>query len=371
MTILYALIIITCFVQIAFYAFIFSKFLSLKDETVQHDLIRFQPVSVVICAKNEFQNLRSNLPLILSQDFDDFEVIVIDDGSIDNSHLLLKEFEDIYPNFLSFRIDPNDKNHPGKKQALSYGVSLAKHEHIVVTDADCRPVSKLWLQYMTAELHKDGDVILGISPYHAASGGLNAFFRLENYSIALQYINFTLSGVPFMGVGRNMAYKKSVFDSYNIEQHWDLVSGDDDLMVNALSSEYTIKIAPHPNAFTLSDAPKSLSAWFQQKLRHYTTGYHYDLMQKIWLGYYWTSSLLLYLLFGISVILLAFQWPIHPVPLIALVGTLLLRWMITFRSLKKLGEKKLNWSIPCLDFFYIISVWVVSPLSRVSNFKWK
>ena len=357
--------------QIAFYAFIFSKFLYLKDNSQTDDISYYKPVSVVICAKNEFENLRKNLPFILTQDFNEFEVIVIDDGSVDNSHLLLKEFEDLHPNFLSFRIEPNEKLHPGKKHALSYGVSLAKYEHIVVTDADCHPASKNWLTWMTQPLNKNADVVLGISPLLSHSNFFNAFFKMEAYSVALQYINFTLSGLPFMGVGRNMAYKKSVFENHDMQQHWDLISGDDDLFINALSSDHTIKIVSQPDAFTFSNAPKNLNAWFQQKLRHYTTGYHYDLMQKIWLGYYWASSLLIYILFFVAIGFLVLKQPIHPVPLVLLSSTLLLRWIITVRSIEKLGEKKLNWSLPALDFFYILSVWVVSPLSRVTKFKWK
>lgn len=371
MTVLYALIIITSFIQIAFYAFIFTKFLSYKPTRAKLNKAALKPISIVICAKNEHTNLRKHIPLVLNQDFENFELIVIDDGSTDETPQLLKEFEDLDPRFFSFRIEPKDKKHPGKKQALSYGVSLAKYEHVVVTDADCQPISKNWILAMSYPLNFDADVVLGISPFRVKSSILNSFFRIEAFSVALQYINFTLSGLPFMGVGRNMAYKKKIFESYDIHQHWELTSGDDDLFVNDIAGNHNIEVVTEIETFTLSDAPETFKGWFNQKLRHYTTGYEYNLMQKIWLGYYWLSSLLLYLLVFTVVGFLIAKAYINPVCVVLLFGAATLRWIVTMRSIKKLGEKKLNWSIPILDFFYILSVWLVSPLSRVLNSKWK
>ncbi len=369
MTFLYFLIYITCFVQFAFYVFIYTKFLrySIQDTKLNNEDCK--PVSIVICARNESENLQQFIPLFFQQDYPaKYELIVIDDGSTDDTPQILNKFESQYPNFLSFRID--DKQHPGKKQALSNGIALSKHEFIAVTDADCYPVSKDWLKLMMEPLNAGADVVLGISPFIKTKSWINRFFRMEAISVALQYINFTLTGVPFMGVGRNMAYRKSTFESYNIDDHWDLVSGDDDLFVNAVIEQSEIKVVVDPSAFTISNAPLNIRQWFNQKLRHYTTGYHYNLVQKIWLGYYWLSSLLLYALLLIVLAFIIMHFPVKPLAITALFGVAILRWIITLLSIRKLGES-IKWSIPLLDLLYILSVWVISPLSRVTKFRWK
>lgn len=371
MTAIYYVLFITCFIQIVFYAIIFSKYIRSSQTAAKISIDSFKPASVVICAKNEFENLTKFLPIILEQDHPDFEVIVIDDGSNDASPQLLQSFEDRYPNFFSFRIEPSEKTHPGKKQALQYGISVAKNPHIVVTDADCFPKSKQWLQLMTTPLHNEADVVLGISPFEEKQGIANLFFRMEAYFVALQYINFTLSGLPFMGVGRNMAYKKEVFNAHDIASHWDLASGDDDLFINAISSEYKVEVVTHPQSYTYSAAPADLKTWFRQKLRHYTAGYRYDMVQKIWLGYYWLSSATLYALLIIVPVLYLFKNSFSKISLTLLFGTAMLRWIITLLSVNKMEQQNRNFAVPIMDFAYILSVWIVSPLSTIIKRKWK
>ncbi len=371
MTIIYYLLFFTCFIQIAFYALIFTKFLRTKQTAAKISIDTLKAASIVICAKNEYNNLKQHLPLILQQNYPNFEVIVIDDGSSDKSPQLLAQFENTYTNFLSFRIDPSEKQHPGKKQALQYGISVAKHEIIVVTDADCYPKSKNWLQFITHPLHKNADVVLGVSPLKKAKNFGNLFFRMEAFFVALQYINFTLSGLPFMGVGRNMAYKKKVFDDHDITSHWDLTSGDDDLFINDISSEYNIEVVTHPESYTYSAAPKNFKAWFRQKLRHYSAGYRYNLMQQIWLAYYWLSSILLYALVAIVPILYLFKYSFSIFSLTLLFSTAMFRWIITLLSVNKLEQQHRNFAAPIFDLLYILSVWIVSPISTIVKRKWK
>jgi glycosyltransferase involved in cell wall biosynthesis len=371
MTAIYYLLVITCLIQIVFYTLIFTKYLISKNSAAKISIDSLKPASVVICAKNEFQNLSTFLPKIIEQDFPIFEVIVVDDGSTDQTPQLLQTLEDQYPHFFSFRIESENKTHPGKKQALQYGISLAKYDHIVVTDADCYPQSRQWLQWITSPLHKTADVVLGVSPLIPTKGFSNLFFRMEAYFVALQYVNFTLAGLPFMGVGRNMAYKKHVFKEHDMTAHWDLTSGDDDLFISDISSEFKIEMMTHPESFTFSAAPKNLKKWMHQKLRHYSAGYRYELIQKVWLGYYWVSSLLLFFLCFFIPTLYARGHSISKFSIILLLVTTLLRWFITERSLQKLTAQYYFFSVPLMDFLYIISVWIISPISTFIKHKWK
>jgi glycosyltransferase involved in cell wall biosynthesis len=371
MAVLYLFVFITCFVQIAFFLFIFTHYLRLDTSPPAADPLDLRPVSVVICAKNEAENIKKYLPDVLEQHYPQFEVIVIDDASTDATGAVLQDFEQRFDNLLSFRIEPEDQLHGGKKQALSHGVALARHDWIVVTDADCRPASDQWLAQMAAGLAAGGDIVLGVSPYFPAVGLARRFFRVESLFIALQYINFLLAGMPFMGVGRNMAYRKEVFESHDMKAHYDLVSGDDDLLINDLAGSVSIDLSLNASAYTHSESPGSLQEWFRQKMRHYSTGYRYNLLQKVWLAYYWTSSALLYIL--IPVALGYFREDLSQGAfLLALLGiTALIRWIVLAQSLRKLGAQKISLSVPIFDLAYILSLWIISPLSGFGRNRWK
>ncbi|MCP4120915.1 MAG: glycosyltransferase [Bacteroidetes bacterium] len=371
MVVIYLILLITCFVQIAYYLAIYSRFLKLDDSAIKLNIASCKPVSIVICAKNEARNLKKFLPIVLNQNYPLYEVIVVDDGSMDNTPKIMSEMEDIYEHLLSFRIEPEDEQHAGKKQALKHGVSLAKFDWILVTDADCCPGSNLWLNLMTQPLAEGRDIVLGISPYFGRKGFLNDFFRVEALFIAMQYVGFALSGLPYMGVGRNMSYKRKVFEQHDMSEHWDLVSGDDDLFINDAAQSADVAICPHKDAYTYSDAPITIRRWYRQKVRHYSAGHRYNLLQKIWLGYYWLSSLSLFLLLPVVIFiwLKGYEFSIF---LTALLGiTIPLRWAITVLSIRKFGLHNLSWSVPIFDVVYILSVWILSPLSVLSRQKWK
>ena len=169
------------------------------------------PVSIIICAKNEEDNLRENLPLILEQEYPEFEVLVVDDASSDGTGEVLREMKTRYPHFRSTAINDNVHIRQGKKLALTIGIKGASHDWVLLTDADCRPAGKKWLKSMQRNFSKDCQIVLGIGKYETRKGLLNLVIRSETLLTALQYIGFTMAGLPYMGVGRNLAYRKSLF----------------------------------------------------------------------------------------------------------------------------------------------------------------
>lgn len=371
MAVISIIISITCFIQVAFYAAIFSRYLRRDHEEANIDNARFKPVSIVICARNEAENIKKYLPIVLAQDYIKYEVIVVDDGSTDGSAMLLAEMETIYEHLLTFRIEPEDKAHRGKKQALMHGVALAKYDYILVTDGDCCPATSRWLQYMTAPLFEGADLVLGLSPHFPDVSGIRHYFRAEALFVAMHYTGFALAGIPYMGVGRNMAYTRKIFDQHDMQKHWDLLSGDDDLFINDVADSSSIAICSHPDGYTLSEAPTSVRSWMHQKLRHYTTGYRYNMLQQIWLGYYWLSSLLLFALLPVTIAMLCSGLQFGIFFAVILFMTVALRWYVTAHTLYKMGERRITWLVPIFDIMYTLSVWLLSPLSRIMNFKWK
>lgn len=243
------------------------------------------PVSVLICARNEAANLAANLPVVLGQQYPKFEVLVIDDDSADNTPLVLQALQKKYTHLRVLHSGP--KTTPGKKQALAQGIAAARYEHLVFADADCRPASALWLRHMAECFLKtqDVEIVLGYGPYRPEPGLLNKWIRFETVQTATQYFSFALAGQPYMGVGRNLAWRRQLFQQVGgFAAHADLPSGDDDLFVNAAANHKNAAICLAPEAFVFSEGEKSWRNWRLQKKRHLRAGTHYRLHHRLLLG---------------------------------------------------------------------------------------
>lgn len=272
-------------------------------------------VTVLICARNEAENLKQNLPQILEQHFPKFEVLVVDDDSTDATRNVLEHLQMRYSHLKILRVAP--KTSPGKKHALAMGINAAQFEHLVFTDADCRPASKTWLRSMAMGFSRvpsavrgeqDVEIVLGYGPYLPEPGLLNKWIRFETVQTAMQYFSFAHAGHPYMGVGRNLAWKRHLFrETGGFEAHVQLPSGDDDLFVNAAANGGNTGMCLKPESFVYSRGEKGWKNWLKQKRRHLSAGKKYRFKHRFLLGllaitqslHYFLLTLLLLTDFGI------------------------------------------------------------------------
>lgn len=269
------------------------------------------PVSVVICARNEAENLKKNIPLILGQDYPEFEVVIVDDCSEDDTEFTLKELAANNPRLRYTRIHKDQKFTHGKKLALTVGIKSARYEHLVLTDADCYPASSHWLEGMARHLGAGASVVLGYGGYTFRKTLLNNLIRFDAMFIALQYITMARRGIPYMGTGRNLAYTKSLFfANKGFAAHAHLASGDDDLFINQAATGKNTAVEYSQSTHTRSEAKRSFRDWVCQKRRHLTTASCYRLPVLLLLGTEPMSRMLFYLAFLLLVILYPFFWPI-------------------------------------------------------------
>jgi biofilm PGA synthesis N-glycosyltransferase PgaC len=232
------------------------------------------PVSVLIAARNEGENLMQFLPAVLEQSYPAFEVVVVDDDSSDDTPAVLRQLSEQYQHLRTIRLTP--KIHPGKKTALAAAIGAAHFEHLLFTDADCRPASEHWLTGMVRVWGSETAIVLGYAPLEAEDTLLNRWIRFEADFGAMTYLSLTKLGVPYMGVGRNMGWMKGLFAQNNgFGGHATLPGGDDDLFVNARARPGNTAVALSPDAFVYSPAKKTLQAWIRQKRRHLSTARHY------------------------------------------------------------------------------------------------
>ena len=290
MFILHTLWFFAALIQCLFWCIIFVRILF--SSKIKKKLQNEVPVSVVICAKNEIENLKTNLPLILQQQYNSMEIILVNDASTDGTRDLLHQLEKDFPKLFCIQLDHSS----GKKNALHKGISAAQNEWILLTDADCYPSSDQWIRrMMNRAIGCNKNIILGYAPMRESSGFLNAWSILETQYVAIQYLSMALWRSPYMGVGRNLLYHKSIYEKYQQQSHEDdLLSGDDDLLVNRMANASNTRVLIDKEALMFSAAEKKSLGYYHQKNRQFSTGSQYKMKHQFLLAIIAVSHFIFY-----------------------------------------------------------------------------
>ncbi len=332
------------------------------------------PVSVIICAKDEAENLRKFLPFVLQQDYPDFEVIVINDGSTDETDILLKDLCEKYTNLRTTFVPVEAKNISTKKLGLTLGIKAAKNDWLLFTDADCMPEDKTWITNMARNFTDKTDFVLGYGAYLHKKGLLNKLITFDTLFIALQYMGMAVNKKPYMGVGRNLAYRKETFFAHKgFASTLQLASGDDDLMVNKASNASNTRVELSADSITWSEPNTTYRGWFFQKERHLSVSSFYSeaskfrlLLEPLSRGLFYVS-LLACLILGnlITQITTALLFLARYIVQLAIVNG----------SAKHFGERKYILTLPLFDIFLPLVSLYIFTLGRVTskgkNVRWK
>ena len=251
-----------------------------------------EQVSVVICARNERANLEKNLPHVLHQSHPQQDVVVVNDQSWDSTSEYLNAMKQRYPRLHVVEMQENQHSRKGKKLALTLGIKAAKSDNILLTDADCKPASPRWSGIFSAHFSKGCNLLIGFSPVRN-NGKLSGMLqRCDSFLTAMQYLSWSLAGVPYMGVGRNLGYTRDrFFELGGFKKDYHIPAGDDDLFVNRNAGKMRRAVIIHPKAITESDPKPDFVSWIRQKKRHYSVSRHYRFTHKLLLTLYPVSLL--------------------------------------------------------------------------------
>lgn len=346
-TILFYLFCAVIALQLFYYLYFFRRLAFYKAEP--RDTSTEHPVSIIICARDEAYNLTRNLPGVLVQDYKTtHEIVLVNDNSTDEGRYVVEEFQKSFKNINHIQLTQEAKMISGKKFPLSIGIKSAKYEIVLLTDADCTPASEFWIQKMQSAYNENTEIVLGYGAYNKRPGLLNKLIRFETFHTAIQYLSYALAGTPYMGVGRNLSYKKNVFlRNKGFSSINQIPSGDDDLFINQVAHAGNTTIEIDPDTHTLSEAKKRWSEWMTQKYRHYTTSKYYKTSHKVLLGLYSLSLFLVYPLLVLSIIF--FNWWMA----LAVYGTrLIIQAVVFYKGMKKLNEADL-W-----PWFLFFDIWM-------------
>ncbi|PCJ64296.1 MAG: transmembrane glycosyltransferase [Bacteroidetes bacterium] len=335
-------------ILIAYFLYFFTGFSkALKTNSNSSKL----PVSVIIAARNERKNLEQYLPLILDQEYSEFEVVVVNDGSHDGTKGFLEELDAKYDRLKVVTLEIDERFQKGKKFALTMGIKAAQYEHLLFTDADCYPDSKHWITHMTSQLESK-EIVLGISPLVVKNNILGSIISYETLHTSMQYVGYARKEKTYMGVGRNLTYTKELFfKNKGFASHQHILSGDDDLFIQQAASKSNTTVCLSPESFMYSPAPISWKQWRHQKLRHLSTGKEYKPRFKRLLGTYSFAHMMLYS----SVILFMVLYPSIWYLGFAILGfKWLIQWATIIKPAQLFAAKKVAYALPYYDILYTL-----------------
>jgi glycosyltransferase involved in cell wall biosynthesis len=362
---LFIIFIIAASIQAVYFIF----FIVALTKKRVHQAGEAKAVSVVVCAHDEEHNLKELIPILLAQKHRAFEVIIVNDRSNDGTYDFLLEETKKTEQLRMVHVASTPQHVNGKKYGITLGIKAAKYDWIILTDADCRPNSDKWLQTVSEKCYEDKEIVLGYSPYKKESGFLNLFIRFETLFTGLQYVAYAILGNPYMGVGRNLAYRKALFlDNKGFSGFLQVTGGDDDLFVNQHAVKANTTLSLGEESLVFSFPKKTWSSFFQQKIRHLAVGKKYKVSHRLLLGIFsgshaitWFTGVPLLIFFS------GFFWVLG-----ALVFRVILFIIATHQAAKQFGHKFESWAVPFLDFLFVIYYLSTAPVALVTKrIQWK
>lgn len=337
-------------IQMIYYWLVFSRLSFYKNAGNINANPQLPPVSVVICARNEYLNLEQNLPLILSQDYPNFEVVIVNDCSDDGTDELLSDFARADSRVKVVHLTQSLNFFRGKKFPLSMGIKSASNEILLLTDADCKPLSNQWIKSFATSYEKGTEVVIGFSSFEKNSRLLNLLIRFDNLQAAIWFFSRAIAGKPFMAIGRNLSYRKSLFlKNKGFTSHYNIPTGDDDLFIAQVANKKNTRIEISPDTKVITKPKTSLGDWFRQKRRHMLSSAHYQAGVRMMFFIYSLSQLLFYLSLGF---LFFTEIPFY-IPISIFFFRYIQQLIIYYYSAKRLQETLPLTLIPLFEVFFL------------------
>ncbi|MGJ8745086.1 glycosyltransferase [Polaribacter sp.] len=361
---LYSFVVFTV-IQIAYYI-CFSTFLFHRKKE-NKETIKV-PVSVVICAKNEIENLQKILPSLINQEYDDFEILLINDASSEETSEMMQLLEKKYEKLKIINVENIEAFWGNKKYALTLGIKAAKYNHLLFIDADCKPVSKHWIAEMSQNFSKEKTIVIGYGKYIKVNSLVNLFVRFENLLTAIQYFSYAKMGSPFMATSRNLSYHRNEFFKVSgFINHMHIKSGADEFFIQDAANKQNTEIATTENSFTISETPPSFKELFHKKRLQLTRRKHYKLKHKFFLRLFLVSKIFFYLL--ATVLFFFYPWKIK-LPIV--LTYYLVQFIVIGFSAKKLQEPQVTYFLPFLEIGLLIfqlSIFITNLSSKPTHWK--
>ena len=363
-----AVFVLSLLIQLAYHWGLFSRVAFFKKKGRPKLDEELEPVSVVICARNEYDYLAELVPVLMTQDYPDYEIVIVNDCSDDETEEYLKEFTRHETIVKPVQLKQHLNFFNGKKFPLSMGIKSAKNDIIVLTDCNCMPKNDQWLRSVVNQYKNNTEIVIGYSPYVQKKSIINRIIRFDALQQGLLYLSAAMGGHPYMGIGKNLSYRKELFfRSKGFISHYTTSVGDDDLFINQVATKKNTEVLIDAENAIYTTPTNSFRLWMHQKSSRYSTVSKYNLKARAMLSLFYVSQLLFYASF-ITLLFLkpAFAFssglPLYiPVLIVLFLLRLGSQLIIYHNASKRLGEKGLVPGFIAYDFFFAF----FSPLLRL------
>jgi len=359
---------ISLLIQLLYHWGVFSKVAFYKRNARPKLDEELEPVSIVICARDAYEYLIDLIPVLLKQDYPDFEIVIVNDCSDDETEEYLKDLERNEPRIKPVQLKQHLNFFAGKKFPLSMGIKSAKNDLIILTDCNCMPVNDQWLRSVVNRYNNRTEIVIGYSPYIQKKSVMNRIMRFDSLQNGLLYLSAALNRHPYMGVGKNLSYRKELFyRNKGFISHYTTSVGEDDLFISQVANKKNTETLIDAENAILTTPTKSFRLWMRQKSSRYSTVHHYSSRARLSLSLFYISQFLFYASF-IALIALcaqpaftitngaAFYIPILVFFFLLRYGT---QMFIYHKASKRLGEKGLLPGLIVYDFlFAFLSPWL-------------
>ena len=306
--IIIALYTISFVIQLFYYLKLYRKpYLYAKKNNANEGVIdkldkELPGISIIITAKNEADNLRKNLPEILNQDYHNFQVVVVNNSSTDNTSNVLDELKSKYPELYTTFIPVSTNNRNDKKLAITVGIKAAKHNILLFTEPDTKPLSNKWVYEYAKAFNNNVEVVLGSCQIEICKSVFKKYILFDNLFSGIKYTSMALINKPYMGIGRNMAFKKKLFfDNKGFSSILNIENGEDNLFINKIANEHNTTVLLSPNSLVVSNAINGFINWRNIKTNYVVSRKHYTGYKAKRLAFEVFSRYLFYLFFAILI----------------------------------------------------------------------
>lgn len=355
------------FIQVFYYVHLYSYIPRYQRKVKAGDipfLSEYPPISVIIYSHEDCASLRAHLPAILKQDYPQFEVIVITDGTDDGSIDYLTQLREQYPYLYHSFVPDSSRYISHKKLGMTLGIRAAKYDWLVMTEPDCHPASDQWLRLLARNFTASTQVVLGHCGYEWGKGWLHKCIAFDSLFQALRYLGFALSGHPYMGLGGNLAYRKKLFyQNKGFSENLNLLRGDDDLFINHVATGDNTRVETDANAAMRHALPEQAKDWREEKIGYASTARFYKGAQRYVVGFETFTRLLFHACWIYAFIqgIILHHWIVAGIAFAAFLLRLALQIYVINKNAQILGEsRRYHFTLPVFD--------ILQPLQSLS---WK
>lgn len=326
-----------------------------------------RPFTVIVAAHNEAANLQRLIPALLNQNyFGPTEVLIALDRCTDDSLATVQSFAAKNQSLRFIEIKELPEGLAPKKYAIQQAIAAARYPYLAFTDADCLPGTD-WLQHVHDHFTPESQLVLGISPYERRPGVLNQLIRYETFVTAFLYTNAARIGLPWMAVGRNLAYRKAFFEKAGgFGGHEKRLSGDDDLLVNQHAQRHQTAVMTARGSEVPSLPALTWGQWLRQKMRHVSASTAYRPASLLFISFLQGSHGLFYLSLTVSLAMGA-----SPATALVIYGArLLFLFLLYLPAAAHWRDASLMLFLPLGDFLMAVYLFTVVPAGLILKPKW-